>query len=488
MRRNMDSLTTSRETRKDSLAKKSRGETRLRSGEFINTIQRPSSSTSSRPTPPTFSIKVSDRPLYCLTTIPLPPRSDLPQSMIITGGADHGLTAIQLDGTNPSVAVHCFGGGGGGGRSTPRWLGHREWVTCLSPPLPTTTPGEIRIASGAMDSRVCLWTLKPTPHRQPQPVHFPTVIARPDNTWKVSSCLDMDGHEGSVTSIHALSTSQPLLLLTSSYDGSLKTWRPPHPISTLPLSRVPFENGWIPRRSDEFRRTAVMGVDVCETGTMAWRKDGRICMVDVGTARIVDEVQAHRGAVTAARVIERNLVVSAGLLDGSVRCFDLRVKPAMGRCVGRVDGVHGRGGGVTFFEKCGDGRFETLGGWGDGALVEIEVGCRKEMVRVLDRVQLRQSPDGTSSPPPKLIPYALKPLQGGRTAVAWGDGTVTIVRRGSEGRGRMLQGDFSEMRWVEELAATGVCNALRGLGVLEMMDGEVVVGVGDDGVVVGWGI
>ncbi|ORY51648.1 hypothetical protein BCR33DRAFT_712665 [Rhizoclosmatium globosum] len=129
---------------------------------------------------PTFSIPLSDRPLFASAILSKNSSSKqkLPPQLIV-GGADHGLAQISL-GTN-TVAAKLYS----------KNYGHQEWVTCVEPL--TSSGGKHKVCSGGMDAKVCIWTLV-TPPKTSQQFHSDTRPKLPEAT-----CVDLIGHEASVS-------------------------------------------------------------------------------------------------------------------------------------------------------------------------------------------------------------------------------------------------------------------------------------------------
>ncbi|KAJ3107418.1 hypothetical protein HDU96_007907 [Phlyctochytrium bullatum] len=585
---------------------------------------------------PAFALQVSERPLYCMAA--MPPSDGLP-ALLAVGGADHGLSAVCLDGpgtrtrgnrkhdtpeqgaVSARVAAHLWlpetsAVVAGRGRTRPARgqavsrtpavrSGHREWVTCVRgvPTLPGVGGGSVQrwFVSGGMDARVCVWCVEPAHAsavvRAQEPVG---VVARPDGSWRVARCLDLDGHEGSVSAVRgfwaagslnyrpwdgtargeepALSSTflNSVRVVSSSYDGSLKIWNPglcgslENPcLATLSFGKVPlgiYDDGkgtpspWWPSTSAEFRNNALLGVELSSSQPYAvtWTKDGRLGVVDLVVARsiigsedseaarrqkslsaviagssssslsppVLPTIQAHHGPVTAARFIDDSghVIASAGLLDGSVRCFDVRIPASRGRCIGRLEKVHGQGG-ITFLEPSAeflcpetssDGRcFLTMDGSGSGEVAAVRLGGRKQLVRLEDRIQPREG--GASSTfrsnlsrprptSPSTTAYSLYPFQTESTkypalAVAWGDGRVSFLSANDSSAGHSSSSDQVRSEGglvfqsaLLDAAEYGVRNAIRSLHLVHKTDvasgcnSSILTGVGDDGIIIGWPI
>ncbi|KAI8616018.1 WD40-repeat-containing domain protein [Chytriomyces sp. MP71] len=463
---------------------------------------------------------ISERPLYCS----IPVQDAKGNTRIIAGGADHGLTELDAHKGTRTASLYS------------KTHGHSEWVTCVARVSPT------QVASAGMDAKVCVWDLAsvaPHTERQRGVQHVP-----------VRACVDLVGHTGSVAALCGVDGAG--LLASGGYDGSVRLWRVDAATCVAVLEQRGEEESGVQEAGRARVRTrptpsnAVVGLNEFAGRLMCRTKSGLVNVFDLGTGEAMTCVQAHRGPVSALVPVSGEVFASAGVVDGAVRVFDLRVAEGRGRCVARMEGVHG-GGGVTAMVRVGsylgDGTdggpvcLATCGGGGDAAVKILEmrgggVGPQRivkevsQLVRQDARV-MTCLPGQTSAKSPETISYALTSvpeLDG--VLVSWGDGCVQVMRnltRHGVGatvpdRGPMNYCDNrnvytpingrrkSTSSQVLEISAlsfssnstndvvnldtkiAGIRNAIRSFSVFSKptVGALGVVGSGDDGIAIGW--
>ncbi|KAI9343653.1 WD40-repeat-containing domain protein [Obelidium mucronatum] len=527
-----------------------------------------------------FRIPISERPLFASTVATKRNKSVAPQ--LVVGGANHGLTQICLLSKREN------------GKLYSKDYGHQEWVTCVeSLHLPER---DLHVASGGMDSKVCVWKLinrKPALQRTTRSV-----------TEKVpeAQCFDLIGHCASISCLRA--TEQPHFLASGSYDSTIKIWdlsssqqggscvatlsqegfssmmrtrSDSNWDSTLDLSQLSlhttatnsfktsYSNSYKKRRPEPLN--AVLGFintdPTAPTSTClsskaspyrvtSFTRSGVIYTHDLNEKKRLDHIppttsiQAHHGPISSLLLLSSHpggdVVVSSGLLDGAIRCFDLRIAEGRGRCVGRCEGLYNSkqssvktsrenpGGGITMMVGVGNSSTASdvlhvvaSGGGGDASLkiVEVRGGGKMRTLKGLEVV--KEVPPTTlwtsynveenkslTLPPgsPSSTAYGLTSVpQVDGVVVAWGDGRVQLIRNLTKSsdvniREQTIPGNQSIVSphmvcasagtVVETLStrSSGIKNAIRSFSVYET-DRNRVMGLscsGDDGIVLGFEI
>ncbi|KAJ3250543.1 hypothetical protein HDU77_006577 [Chytriomyces hyalinus] len=350
-----------------------------------------------------WSVDLSDRPLYCISAIDA--------ETAVVGGADHALSVLDTHRGRVSAILHS------------KQSGHAEWVTCVA--RLGRPGGAARVVSGAMDAKICVWTL---------------------STSSVLSCVDLIGHSASVS---CLSTSLlgPGIVASGSYDSTVRLWNTnnhqlggtcvavfsqsqahaaalsagdSNPVTdrfssiktrtnTASQTRLNLKPAPFPKPSTQRQRppqsNAILGFlsasegateTITTTKFVTHSKSGILHVFDVNSnsSTPFTAVQAHQGPISSLLLMERHaggdVLVSSGLMDGAVRCFDLRVPDGQGRCVGKLESVHATGAGSTSAgitgmvalsqtrepEASSVGpamQIVTTGGGGDGVLKVLEI-------------------------------------------------------------------------------------------------------------------
>ncbi|KAJ3100598.1 hypothetical protein HDU97_002128 [Phlyctochytrium planicorne] len=399
-----------------------------------------------------------------------------------------------------------------------------------------------------MDSRICIWDLDPSPtrfnqrigsksnlllHSSPALTSTPAKIESPDGTWQIQSCIDLDGHQGSITSVKWIETAiHSPKLISSSYDGTLRIWDPSkkEATSTLSIDTDLPAAVFTPSQVIQARGSGLLGFTLTPNSSHAatWTRDGRCAVLDLTTGRTVTSpIRAHRGPVTSTHFMDASgrTIASAGLTDGAIKYFDLRIPESRGRCVGRVENLHGTGGITCMVDLKADSSdgitVGTLGGAGDGEMV-ISSLCGStggSAVRIIERVCVREqiashlkstpSASGVAAPiPASYVPYSLLPLHSPSStrrhpwcpadgiAISWGNGTVSLHTPSNDNTPE----EFSLK--VRHLGDSNIRNAMRDLKYLRLSQHKLndnlpswlsenveppqqnlLLGVGDDGMI-----
>ena len=202
----------------------------------------------------------SDRNILCM---------DVLGDEVVVGGADHGLKVYNLKRKRESRTLY-----------TKRY-GHTDWVTSCA------YLSDGRIVSGGQDGKLCLWA---------------RVGVR---------CSDLLGHTASVSEVKCNSND---VLISSSYDRTLRIWSPSGLTGTLSGHKQPVMD-FIWEHS-----TLVSGDR--GGGVMAWDPERETCLgvlqADTGTRR------GQCSSLGIADTAEGDNIVMAGDQSGSIRVWDLR--------------------------------------------------------------------------------------------------------------------------------------------------------------------
>jgi F-box/WD-40 domain protein 7 len=251
-------------------------------------------------------INISHRNILCMST-----RND----EIVTGSADHGLKVVKIKGTKETMCVS---------RTLySKKSGHTEWVTAV------THLTDDRIVSGGMDSKICL--------------------------WRGVQCKDYLGHVGSISRLRPISgdpnQGAPVLLVSSSYDRSLKIWD---------LGRM---SG--PIASMHAHKGAVIDFVFVNGNIVSGGRDGMICVWDTSGAKLVNKLERHDNAVTCTVPTENdNNTFASGDMDGFLGVWDTRQRaPVMWERVATP------GAALTLVESAGD---EILAVGADNSVTVID--------------------------------------------------------------------------------------------------------------------
>ncbi len=234
-------------------------------------------------------VDISDRPLLVAAR---DPRASSARCEVIVGGADHALYAI--DTMRGAMTRRLYGGR----------TGHTEWVTGVS----FLGDGSGRVASCAMDGRVCIWGAGGSA-RAPPP------------------CAVLDGaHFGSITTVAApgggtaaggpASTAAAHLLVTAGYDKTVKLWDSRQGAGAAVAATLTGHEAPI-------LSLALRAQDATATFSIAsGDRSGSLRIWDGSVAAPVGTLSGHKGHVTAVAWYDE-LVIS-GAQDGCVRVWDPR--------------------------------------------------------------------------------------------------------------------------------------------------------------------
>lgn len=202
-------------------------------------------------------LNLADRNLLCM---------DHSGNQIVVGGADHALRVVRISNDKKLSIVRTL---------YSKRSGHTEWVTCA-----LFLPGHDRIASGAMDSKICL--------------------------WNGAYAKDLLGHSGSISKLLSLGED---CLASTSYDRSVKIWCTR---TCKLLSSLHGHTGAV--------------LDIVSSGKnsiVTAGRDGCVRVWDINQGAQVWKYQAHSGHATCLVSVSPGLFMSGGS-DGKITCLDQR--------------------------------------------------------------------------------------------------------------------------------------------------------------------
>jgi len=195
-------------------------------------------------------------------------------NVIVTGSADHGLRVWKTP--NLAYSRELFS----------KQYGHKEWVTSVQ----TLTDG--RIVSAAMDGTICVWDKSAV------------------------RCDSLFGHQTSISKVIADSCD---LLISSSYDCTIRVW----PLGKKGLaSKNPDADILVgPHKAPVldflFRNSLIVSGD----------KNGMLAFWDLNRGEAIFEARCHGqgvGIISFFDNQEDRLICTGGLKDGIVNLWDLR--------------------------------------------------------------------------------------------------------------------------------------------------------------------
>lgn len=198
----------------------------------------------------------------------------LNSSVIITGSMDHGLRAYNSK--NGKFIRELFS----------KKYGHTEWVTSVQISSKTN-----RIISGGMDGVICYW-------------HNSEV-----------KCENFIGHKGSISK---LLIDKNDVIISSSYDCSLKIWPLTNLNSTLSFSGESLEG---------FHQDPILDFSWSNSLLISGDKAGKVVFWDINVAKAISNKNFHTGPCQITHLTsinENSLVVTAGQKDGKLIIYDLR--------------------------------------------------------------------------------------------------------------------------------------------------------------------
>ncbi len=233
------------------------------------------------PAAPPASITVSDRNILCASV-------DWARQEAVFGTADHALYCVELRPGRRRKARTLY----------TKAAGHTEWVSAVCH-LP-----DGRIASGGLDSRICLWPTAGT-------------------ACSAGNCSMLEGHAGSVAALAPLPAA-PTSLLSAGYDKRVLCW------DCTGRGRL--------RQALEGHRAPVQQLAAAGGWAASGDRDGSLARWDVAAGKAVGGLlQAHVGHCTALAWWESSssgsevdssscashLLLSGGQ-DGAIKLWDAR--------------------------------------------------------------------------------------------------------------------------------------------------------------------
>jgi WD40 repeat protein len=195
-------------------------------------------------------------------------------SVIITGSADHGLRVWKTQSLDYSRELFS------------KQYGHKEWVTSVQ----TLTDG--RIVSAGMDGMICVWDRSAV------------------------RCDTLLGHETSISKVVADSSD---LLLSSSYDCTIRVWPLSKKTSSSKKTQCDILVGphKAPVLDFVFKNSLVASGD----------KNGVVAFWDLNNGTAIFEARCHGQGVGIISFFDNQddrLICTGGLKDGIVNLWDLR--------------------------------------------------------------------------------------------------------------------------------------------------------------------
>lgn len=195
---------------------------------------------------------------------------DANRDIVVTGSTDHGLRVYSL--TTGKQHKELYN----------KSYGHTEWVTCVSI-LPDS-----RVVSGGMDSKICLWEAVGV------------------------KCKYLSDHSGSISH---LKCDDKGVLLSSSYDSSIRIYDMNHSVSSVGV---------------------LCGMHKGPVTTFEWTnslcasagRDGEVCVWDINEEKCLQKIKLHNGQISKIKFhsddSNTNLIITAGMNDGVLSAVDMR--------------------------------------------------------------------------------------------------------------------------------------------------------------------
>lgn len=187
----------------------------------------------------------------------------------VTASDDHGLKVFSI--TTGEQKRELF----------TKQYGHKEQVTAVD-----FVKFDGRILSGAMDSKLCLWSANST------------------------RCVDLHGHQASISKVQCAEHRN--VAVSSSYDKTVKVWN----LDTQQcLSTLTSKNGHKKAVRNFFWKNSLL----CSAGS-----DGLVCIWDVNTGTLISVLEEHEAPISAIDVEQDSSVLLTGCMRGRVGVWDLR--------------------------------------------------------------------------------------------------------------------------------------------------------------------
>jgi len=239
-------------------------------------------------------VDVSDRPLACAAFNGT--------SEVVFGGTDHALYALDL--SQPRRGASKL--------YSKRW-GHSDWVTGCA----FLSSG--RVLSGAMDSKLCLWSADKR------------------------RCQELTHHTRSVSSVRAGDNDSAF---SASYDGTVAVW------ALGGGERA--TDGAKPCSVFTGHKSAVLELAVRRSLLASGGKDGALLCWEVASGQCLMRMRAHDAAVTALLFPPQEGLLVSGSADGFVKTWDPRTKAQLSAMALHSDKASGSGAPVAGLAAVGE--------------------------------------------------------------------------------------------------------------------------------------
>ncbi len=211
-------------------------------------------------------VDLSDRPISCA--------SYNGTNEVVFGGTDHALYAVDLSDLR-KAPIKLY---------SKRW-GHTDWVTSCA----YTTSG--RILSGAMDSKLCLWS---TDKRR---------------------CQEIQHHTRSVSAVLAAPGD---VAFSASYDSTIALWQ----VSASERAT----DGIKPSAVFTGHKSPVLELASLPSLLASGGKDGAVLCWDLDSGQCLMRMRAHDATVTALKLCTHDASLMSGSADGFIKVWDPRRK------------------------------------------------------------------------------------------------------------------------------------------------------------------
>ena len=198
---------------------------------------------------------------------------DIRDDIIVTASTDHGARMYNLVSGKQIRELYT------------KQYGHTEWVTCVK------ILSDGRILTGGMDSKICLWQAK------------------------VSKCIDLTEHEGSISKIMTdMTDPNETLFLSSSYDSTIRVYLSDSGQNVGVLKGAHKK----PVTEFIFTNSIVASAD----------RDGNLVIWDMNRQSPIFNKPLHQGQISNiifhSDDANTNLILTSGINDGVINGIDMR--------------------------------------------------------------------------------------------------------------------------------------------------------------------